>query len=587
MMTKILDNIFTKITLALVAGGLLYFLSAMTMYAATLSVSPGTGVYTANSTFTVRVNVNSDGKPINAAEGTLSFNPQQLSVVSANRNGSIFNLWVAEPAFSNSAGTVSFSGGLPSGYTGNGGNIMTVTFRALGSGTAKINFADGSVLANDGKGTNVLTSMSGGTFTVQANAPTPAAEQVIVEYVAPANTPGAPRVTSGTHKDADQWHTAKEAVLNWELPAGVTSVRTLLDKRATAVPTKVYESPIRTLTLSDLPEGESYFHIQFKNADGWGKVTHYRLAIDSQKPTEIKIIQPEGFDKNNPEQKLILSAVDATSNVKRFKVQVGTNEAFEFIKENASSTVTLPSLGPGYHTVVVEAFDEAGNSIIGNYSFTVESFEKPVFTEFPNEINEQVIPVLKGTTRPNATVEIFLTKIGAEPTLYKVTSNESGIFTFIPEGRFTTGVYEVKARATDSYGAQSLDSDTVRIAVQESGFIRFGSFLVSFLSIIIPLVALVVLTIIGSWFLVMYLRRFKKKLRVESNEALDILHREFTTLQKELKKQEIVMTESRKTKKLTKAEIEMLQVLNSALNDSQRKVEKEITDVTQLTNYKK
>ena len=63
--------------------------------AATLSVSPGTGVYTSNSTFTVRVVVNSGGKPINAAEGTLTFNPSELSVVSASRSTSIFNLWVA------------------------------------------------------------------------------------------------------------------------------------------------------------------------------------------------------------------------------------------------------------------------------------------------------------------------------------------------------------------------------------------------------------------------------------------------------------------------------------------------------------
>lgn len=583
-MTIHLSNAIAHKFLAIFVVVLIYGFSCTLVQAATLSVSPGTGVYTTGGTFTVRVNVNSAGKPINAAEGTLSFNPKQLSVVSANRNGSIFNLWVAEPSFSNSAGTVNFSGGLPSGYTGSSGNIMTVTFRAIGSGTAKINFANGSVLANDGQGTNVLTSMNGGTFTVQADAPTPEAEEVIVEYVAPANTPAAPKVTSSTHADKDQWHTKKEAILSWDVPAGVTSVRTLLDSRATAVPTKVYESPIRTLTLSDLPEGESYFHVQFKNADGWGKVTHYRLAVDSQKPTEIKIAQPEGFDVNNPKQQLLVEASDVTSSVKRFKIQVGDGEAFEFFKETSSSTVTLPPLGPGYHTVVVEAFDEAGNSIIGNYSFNVDSFEKPMFTEFPNEINEQVIPVIKGTTRPNSSVEVVLTKVGSEPTTYKVTSDGEGKFTFVPEGRFSTGVYELTARATDEYGAQSLDSETIRIAVQQSGFFRIGSWLVSFFSIIIPLIALTALTIVGSWYLIIYLRRFRKKIRVESNEALDILHREFTSLQAELKRQETVMIESRKTKKLTKAEADVLLALDKALQDSQKKVEKEIIDVTKLTS---
>lgn len=552
--------------------------------AATMSLSPGTGVYSTGASFTVRVNVNSSGTSINAAEGTLSFNPSELSVTSVSRSSSIFNLWVAEPSFSNSAGTVSFSGGSPAGYTGSSGNIMTVTFRAKGSGPAKVNFSSGSVLANDGSGTNVLTSMNGGTFTINAAAPTPEAEEVVVEYVAPANTPSAPKITSSTHGDANAWHTAKEAVLNWELPSGITAVRTLLDDRASSVPTKVYDSPIRTITLPDLDEGVSYFHVQLKNADGWGKVSHYRLAIDSEKPTAINISKPEGFDANNPEQQLIVDVTDATSEVKRFKVQVDNGEAFDFQKENSSSTIKLPSLGSGYHTVVIEAFDEAGNSIIGNYSFEVQSFEKPVFTEYPTEINEQVIPVIKGTTRPNATVEVFLTKVGAEPTTYQIKSDESGNFTFIPEGRFSTGVYELKARATDEYGAQSLDSDTIRIAVQQPGFIRVGSFLVSVLSVIIPLILLTVLTIVGGWYLIMYLRRFRKKIRVESIEALDILHREFSSLQSELRHQESLMSESRKTKKLSKAESEMIEVLDRALQASQKNVEKEIMDVAKLTN---
>ncbi|MEY2664977.1 MAG: hypothetical protein RLZZ480_82 [Candidatus Parcubacteria bacterium] len=578
-----LHTVAKKIILMLFILGS-YFASVAAAEAATLSVSPGTGVYTSNSTFTVRVVVNTSGKSINAAEGTLSFNPSELSVVSASRSGSIFNLWVAEPSFSNSAGTVSFSGGLPSGYTGSAGNIMTVTFKAKGSGASKVSFASGSVLANDGAGTNVLTSMNGGTFTIQAAAPTPEPEEVVVEYVAPANTPAAPVITSSTHSDQKKWYTAKEAVLNWELPSGVTAVRTLLDDRATAVPTKVYESPIRTITLSDLDEGVSYFHVQFKNEGGWGKVSHYRLAVDSEKPTDIKISQPEGFDANNPEQQLALEVTDATSDVVRFKVQIDGGQAFDVTRDTATGTIKLPSTGPGYHTVVVEAFDEAGNSIIGNYSFEVQSFEKPTFTEFPQEINEQVIPVIKGTTRPNATVEIVLTKVGAEPVTYQVKSDETGAFTFIPEGRFSTGVYEITARATDEYGAQSLDSDTIRIAVQQPGFIRVGSLLVSYLSVIIPLIALAGFAVAGTWYMVIYLRRFRKQITRESTEALDILHREFTSLQNELRRQEALVIESRKTKKLTKAEADMIEVFDKALQSSQRNVEKEITDVTKLAN---
>ena len=163
-----------------------------------------------------------------------------------------------------------------------------------------------------------------------------------------------------------------------------------------------------------------------------------------------------------------------------------------------------------------------------------------------------------------------------------MTSDNDGVFIFIPEGKFSTGVYEIKARATDKYGAQSLDSDSIRIAVQQSGFIRIGSLLVSFLSVIIPLIGLTGLAVVGSWYMVMYLRRFRKEIKKESTEALDILHREFTSLQTELRNQETLLQESRKTKKLTKTEAEMIEVFDRALQNSQHNVEKEIIDVTRL-----
>ncbi len=571
----------------LLVTGAVFFVGAVYVEAATLSLSPNTGVYTSNSTFTVRVNVNSSGASINAAEGTITFNPKELSVVSVNRNSSIFNLWVTEPTFSNSAGTINFSGGLPSGYTGSAGNIMSITFRALGSGPAKVSISSGSVLANDGRGSNVLSSMNGGSYTLQAATAAPAPEEVIVEYVAPANTPGAPNVSSPTHADQKAWHTAKEAVLNWDLPGGVIAVRTLLDSSPTAIPTKVYDSPIRTITLPDLEEGESYFHVQLKNADGWGKVTHYRLAIDSEKPTSINITQPEDFDKNNPEQILKIEVEDATSEVKRFKIQVDSGEAFEVTRESESDTIKLPVLEPGYHTAVVEAFDEAGNSIISSISFNIESFEAPTFTEFPTEINEQVIPVLKGTTRPNAKVEIVVSKNGTEPTKYELMSDGEGNFTFIPNGRFSTGVYEITARATDAYGAQSSVSEPIKLAVQQPGFIRIGSLLVSVLSVIIPLILLTGLTVVGTWYMIIYLRRFRRQISKESNEALDILHREFGALQQSLQEQAVLMSEARKTKKLSAAEAQMIEVFDKALQTSQRNVEKEIADVARLTNRSK
>jgi len=559
----------------------LFLVSAVAADAAALRITPDTGVYQVGNTFTARVQIATQGQSVNAAEGTIKFNPNELSVVSVTRSGSIFNLWVTEPAFSNSAGTVNFSGGVPTGYSGSVGNVLSITFRVTNAGSPRVTFTDGSVLANDGRGTNVLTSMTGGSYTAQAASAAPVAE--VIEYVAPANTPAAPRINSDTHPDPANWSNETTAELSWTLPAGITAVRTLLDDRSSTVPTNVYDNPISSISLDELPEGVSYFHLQFRNADGWGRITHYRLAVDSVGPANIAITTASTTDETNPQQVLQVTTDEEGSGVVRYLVKINEAEPFEFIDEAGAGLITLPVLKPGYHAIIVEAFDAAGNSTIGTYSITVDAFEKPVFTDIPTSMTANVIPVIRGLTRPNSLVTVFFNRIGNEPNVIEVTADAEGVFTYIPEGELYSGVYEISAEATDTYGAQSARSDSKRIAVQEPGYVRIAGQFVDAMSVIVPLLLLAVLLVLGMWYLLFVFRRFKGSVRVESVEALDILHREFSNLQVMLRDQESALQTSRKTKKLTKAESEMIEVIDKALQTSQRTVEKEIQDVTQLT----
>jgi hypothetical protein len=548
--------------------------------AATLSISPGTGVYTVGSTFTAQVTLNTQGKPVNAAEGGIKFNPNELSVVSVDKGNSIFNLWVTEPTFSNSAGTISFSGGLPSGYTGSAGRVFNITFKAKSAASSRVSITNGSVLANDGMGTNVLTSMNGGTFTIQAPSTSPTPE--VIEYVAPANTPAAPVITSSTHGDQTAWYKNKNATLSWVLPVDVIAVRTLLDDSASSIPTKVYDTPIKEINLDDLDEGVSYFHIQFKNEDGWGKVSHYRLAVDSIAPKLFELSQPEGFDTSSPEQVLITKIEDDSSLVNKFKIKINNDEAYDYVDTEKTGKIVLKNLTPGYYAVIVEALDEAGNGLVASYSLTVNAFERPQFTEYPSEINEEVIPVIKGKTKPNANVKVSIQKIGAEPVFYDVVTDNEGVFTVIPSGTFTKGVFELSAVAKDATGAESEMSEIIRIAVQQPGYIQIGSFIVNVLSVFIPLAAMVILLIVATFFLIAYFRKFRKNVSVESKEIETVLLGEFKYLNSLIDKKSEEIAASRKTKKLTKAEEVLLEEFRTALRDSQKKIGKEVVDVENL-----
>ena len=108
---------------------------------------------------------------INAAGGTITFDPAILHADSVTRTSSIIDLWSEEPVLSNESGTIHFSGGIinVTGHVGgNHGPIFVVNFHALKAGKIVISLKDGELLANNGEGTNVLSGVGTVTLYVRA-----------------------------------------------------------------------------------------------------------------------------------------------------------------------------------------------------------------------------------------------------------------------------------------------------------------------------------------------------------------------------------------------------------------------------------
>jgi len=178
---------------------------------------------------------------MNAASGEVSFPADKLQVASISKSGSIMNLWVAEPSYSNSLGTVNFEGVvLNPGYTGSQGKLITINFRVKSAGEANLNFTSASVLANDGLGTKILSGTSGANFTLGEGKPLPPP----TEPVAPSGKPSAPKVTSPTHPDETKWYNVQNARFTWGVPTGVSKARVLVDSEPYSTPSVVYAPAI-------------------------------------------------------------------------------------------------------------------------------------------------------------------------------------------------------------------------------------------------------------------------------------------------------------------------------------------------------
>jgi hypothetical protein len=107
----------------------------------------------------VPLTLNTEGTPINAFEGSYSFDPEFLTPTAILDGDSIVSTWIKSADLHDAAakrGSILFSGIIPKG-TNAVGNVITILFTASKAGSTHIAGA-GIAYKNDGKGTPIVLS---------------------------------------------------------------------------------------------------------------------------------------------------------------------------------------------------------------------------------------------------------------------------------------------------------------------------------------------------------------------------------------------------------------------------------------------
>jgi len=546
-------------------------------HAANLYFTPSSGSHVVGTTLSVSVYVASADQAMNAASGMITFPPDKLQVASLSKTGSIFSLWVQEPSFSNAAGTVDFEGiVLNPGFTGASGKILSVMFRVRAVGIAPISFSSGSVLANDGKGTNILTGLGTANFTLGTIGPG------VPESITPSEVvgaPSAPEIKSSTHPEPNKWYPLGNAKFSWDVPSGMTGARLLVGKIPNAIPTVTYATSISSKEITDLADGTWYFHVRLRNSEGWGGVSHFRFQIDTEKPERFDIREIVRNDLTEPKAKFVFDASDKTSSIDHYEVQID-NESSPIWRDDGNHTYETSAFPPGRHTLIAKAVDKAGNSSTNSAEFTIKALEPPTITDYPRELASGEILTIKGKTKySDVQVHIFVQHEKDEAKSHSVKSDKDGKFTFVAEDRLSSGIYAVWAEVIDARGVKSEPSEKVTIAVERPAFLRISSLAIGLLSVAIPLIALVLLLVYLAWHWWHKLATLRKKVRKEIREVDQALHKAFDAL-KEAIREQIKMLEKTKTKRqLTEEEEKIIKQLKKDLDDAEKFVKKEIDDI--------
>lgn len=543
---------------------------------ASLYLSPSTGSYTVGNNFSIDLKVNSGGVAINAAQGSLVFSPDELSVVGLSKSGSIFTLWTTEPAFSNSEGVVSFAAGLPNpGFSGAAGKIITVTFKAKKEGQTKIAFSSGAILANDGRGTNVLSSIGSGNYTIISRSGQIEVVKPPAEEQAAAETSGVkPRIISSTHLDQNSWYAEKNVSFSWDLPYGTEGVSISFNNKSQADPGSFSDGLFSAKDYADINDGVWYLHLKLRSSIGWSQTDNFRVQIDSTPPEPFKIAVEKQKDSGWP--LLSFKTEDKISGVDYYEVKIDEQE---FKISAAEARLQVPALNIGAHTVLVKAIDRAGNKTLALEDFVIEPIEAPVISNYPAEITTSRQLIVGGTALANVKINVFLLREGGDQFASQSgQSDENGHWFLKYQGKLKAGKYSIWAEAVNAEGVRSRGSNRVGIVVIRPLFIEAIWWIIRFIIALAGLLILALLLIILFLHLTVLIIKRIGRLEEETGKIDVILEENLESLKKFIEKELILLgrvtSEEEYRRERIKIKTEIKNKIEKTKEDSKKEIRK-------------
>jgi hypothetical protein len=348
------------------------FFMALPVFAASLYLAPASGNYYVGRSFTVAVDVSSADQAMNAAQGEISFPTNQLQVISLSRASSIMTLWVQPPSFSNNDGVINFQGvAVSPGFQGSAGNILTITFLAKNPGSAPLVFLSGSVLANDGKGTNILNGMQGATMQLTtAPAGTNLSGSASVQNIPETTITTNPSISTGT------WYNLNAITFNWTLPPGTQGVSYAIASDPNYQLAQVSQGVASgtSFDLSEVGDGMKYFLLSFEINGTWSAPVIKQIDLDRTPPDPFVIVPEDVGNITDTRPAFQWVATDRASGIADYQVQVGNGDWFNAstIQQGSSYILPVQSFTNG-RMLTVRAYDNAGNFREESITFQVLS----------------------------------------------------------------------------------------------------------------------------------------------------------------------------------------------------------------------
>ncbi len=542
----------------------LFFVSLQTSQAeggASFVLLPASETFKQGEIFSVELELETEVAAINAARAIIYFPADKLEVKEISKDNSIFVLWPEEPLFNNRAGTIVFSGGLPQpGFQGKQ-RIIKIVFEAKAEGMAFLSLGEGQILANDGKGTDILAFIKEAKYLI---GPTSLREDL-------------PLVYSPTHASQGEWYNNNNPVFKWQLSPEMTAISFVFDQNPGTVPIQA-QGKVQSASYQEVTDGIWYFHWRAQAENDWLETSHYKVQIDNSPPRVFQIAIDNAGDPTNPNPSLYFQSDDDLSGIDYYKLKVDQG-AFANLFSAQINPFSLPYQGPGSHQIVARAVDKAGNNVETKTALQIEPIASPQISSWPELYlaGEETL-YLSGTALPQVEVTVSLAKQGKLIAFWQTVSDLQGEWSLATKQLFPSDNYTLSAQAKDSRGAVSNPSSVKAVQILLSG-LSLGPLLISAKHFVVILSFLILLVLILGLFLFCRYQRFKKALIKETKEVKLALEIAFDWLEKESQKK-IAWFDAKPG--LSKQEKELVDQLKKEFALAEKLIKKEIKDIENL-----
>lgn len=481
--------------------------------AAVLQLVPEKQNMSINEEFTVEIRVDTEEQAINATQATVLFPNDVLELVSESRTGSTFSFWVEEPTISNENGTLSFIGGTAQGVSGNSLKVLTLNFKAKGTGTAELSISDAVVTASDGKGTNILgtvqnTNIQVGTTIVESETPTPSNTTPVVSEqpkkvertaVQATTLPETPNIRVPLYSNQSEWYSQiGDVIALWDLPDDVTQVSASLSQSKVPKSEGEDEELYTGKNLGKLSEeGIWYVQVRFRNNKGRGDPAYYEIKLDTTPPLPFSI-EMDDTVSDNPSPTVRHESGDSLSGIREYILYVNG----EKVTTSTSTTTVLPPQSPGVHTLTARAFDKAGNSVEDEVEFEILPLPTPTIDFVTRSVSQGEFVFASGEAIPNSFIDVTVTDKN-DKSVYRgfSSSGESGKWEIIIDKSLPRASYMLQVTVRDDRGALSYPTEPQSFRVKAKTIVALGPLELGWFEIVIMFILLVASgTGIATWY---------------------------------------------------------------------------------------